>query len=164
MDELEAVGQATRQYRQTEKAHEESRKAVTASVLAALRADQRPTDVAAESPFTETYVRKLARENGIPEYLLRRYAKARGELEARLPGWRDVARAISELGVGLDDAEYVGGVLWYGLTHRGGAGNPAEQKRVITDRLTRWATRDSGDATKTAAAIGAVLDQYLPGR
>src|ERR1700746_1977917 len=45
----------------------------------------RARDVAAKSPFTETYVRKLARENSIPEYLLRRYPKARAELEARLP-------------------------------------------------------------------------------
>ncbi len=57
-------------------------------MLAAQRADERPTDVAAKSPFTEAYVRKLARENGIPEYLLRRYPKARAELESRLPGWR----------------------------------------------------------------------------
>jgi len=68
---------------------------------------------------------------------------ARAELEARLPGWRDAA-VIGGLGIGLDDAEYVGGVLWYGLTHRGGQGNPEEQKRAITDRLVRWATRDGG--------------------
>jgi hypothetical protein len=102
---------------------------VTASVLTALRAGERPTGVAAKSPLTETYVRKLARENGIPEYLLRRYPKARAELEARLPRWRETATAIGELGIGLDDAEYVGGVLWYGVTHRGGEGNPEEQKR-----------------------------------
>ena len=53
---------------------------------AALRVDQRPTDVAAKSPITETYVRRLARENGIPEYLLRRYPEAPGELDARLGG------------------------------------------------------------------------------
>jgi hypothetical protein len=164
MDELDAVGEATGRYRHTEEAHEESRKAVTAAVLAALRAGERPTDVAARSPFTETYVRRLARENGIPDYLLRRYPKARAELEARLPCWRDVASAIGELGDGLDDAEYVGGVLWHGLTHRGGAGNPAEQERVITDRLTRWATRDGGDATAVATAIRAVLSGHLPGQ
>jgi hypothetical protein len=43
-------------------------------VLAALRAGERPTDVAAKSPFTEAYVRKLARENGIPEYLVHQRA------------------------------------------------------------------------------------------
>jgi hypothetical protein len=164
MNELGVVENDTRRYRQTEAAHEESRKAVTASVLAALRAGERPTDVAAKSPFTEAYVRKLARENGIPEYLLRRYPKAPGELEARLPAWRDAAKAISELHVGLDDAEYVGGVVWYGLTHRGAEGNPDEQKRVIVDRLVRWATRDGGDASQAAAAIRTVLDEYLPGR
>ena len=56
------------------------------------------------------------------------------------------------------------GVLWYGLTHRGGEGNPAEQERVIVDRLVRWATRDGGDGGGTAAAIRSVLDEYLPGR
>lgn len=164
MDELQAVEETTRRYRQTGKAHDQSRQDVTAAVLAALRAGQRPTDVAAKSPFTEAYVRKLARINGIPEYLLRRYPKARAELEARMPGWRGAAAAISRLGIGLDDSEYVGGVLWYGLTHRGSEGNPAEQQRVITDRLTRWATRDGGNAAKTAAAIGCVLEEHLPGR
>jgi hypothetical protein len=37
-------------------------------------------------------------------------------------------------------------VLWYGLTRRGGQGNPEEQKRAITDRLVRWATRDGRDS------------------
>jgi hypothetical protein len=161
---LEAVEADTRRYRQTEEAHEHSRQAVTASVLAALRAGERPTDVAAKSPFTEAYVRRLARDNGIPEYLLRRYPKARAELEARLPRWREAAKAIGELGIGLDDGEYVGGVLWYGLTHRGGEGNPEEQKRAITDRLVRWATRDGGDSARAAAAIRSVLDQHLPRR
>jgi hypothetical protein len=164
MGELEAVEQATSQYRRTEQAHEDSRGAVTAAVLAALRAGQRPTDVAAKSPFTETYVRRLARDNGIPEYLLHRYPKARGELEARFPGWPDAAKAIGELDASLDDASYVGGVLWYGLTHRAGQGNPDEQRRVIIDRLTRWATRDGGDASSLATAIRAVLDERLPGR
>ena len=163
MNELEAVEVGTRRYERTEAEHEESRKAVTASVLRALRAGERPTDVAAKSPFTETYVRKLARENGIPEYLLRRYPKARGELEARLPAWRDAAKAIAGLDVGLDDAEYVGGVLWYGLTHRGAEGNVVEQQRVIVDRLVKWATRDGGDSSQVGRAIRAVLEEYLPG-
>jgi hypothetical protein len=164
MHPLEAVEADTRRYSRTEAAHEQSRQAVTASVLAALRAGERPTDVAAKSPFTDTYVRKLARENGIPEYLLRRYPKARAELEIRLPHWREPAAAIGGLGIGLDDAEYVGGVLWYGLTHRGSEGNPEEQKRVITDRLVRWATRDGGDASQAAAAIRSVLDEHLARR
>jgi hypothetical protein len=161
---LEAIEADTSRYRQTGAAHEQSRQAVTASVLAALQAGERPTDVAAKSPFTETYVRKLARDNGIPEYLLRRYPRARAELEARLPSWRDAATAIGGLGIGLDVAEYVGGVLWYGLTHRGGQGDPEEQKRVITDRLVRWATRDGGDSSRAAAAIRSILDEHLAWR
>jgi hypothetical protein len=164
MSELEAVERDTRRYRETEAAHEESRQAITTSVLAALRAGERPTDVAAKSPFTETYIRKLAREHGIPEYLLRRYPRARSELEARLPAWPEVAAAIGGLGIGLDDAEFVGGVLWYGLTHRGSEGNPDEQKRVIVDRLVRWSIRDGGDGAQAAAAVRSVLERYLPGR
>ena len=53
--------------------------------LACSRAGQPPTAAAAASPFSEIYVRKLARENGIPDYPLRRFPKARGELVARLP-------------------------------------------------------------------------------
>ncbi len=75
----------TCRYRDTEAAHEESRKAVTGSVLAALRAGLPPTAVAAASPYSEIYVRKLARENGIPDYPLRRFPRARGELDALLP-------------------------------------------------------------------------------
>jgi hypothetical protein len=69
-----------------------------------------------------------------------------------------------QAGIVLDDAEFVGGVLWFGLTHRGGEGSPAEQERAIMDRLVRWATRHGGDAAGAAAAIRSVLDEYLPGR
>jgi hypothetical protein len=96
--------------------------------------------------------------------LMHRYPQARAELEARLPGWRGAAAAIGGLGTGLDDAGYVGGVLWYGLAHRGGQGNPEEQRRIITDRLVRWATRDGGDSARTAAVIRSVLDEHLAGR
>ena len=53
-----------------------------------------------------------------------------------------------------------------GLALRPGArrGNPDEQKRVVADQLTRWATRDGGDGTQIADAIRTVLDQYIPGR
>jgi hypothetical protein len=57
-------------------------------------------------PWPARSLGKLARENGIPDYPLRRFLKARGELEARLPAWREAAKTI-----GLDDVEYVGGVL-----------------------------------------------------
>ena len=123
-----------------------------------------PTAVAAASPYSEIYVRKLARENGIPDYPLRRFPRARGELDALLPAWHQAAEAIAALGIGLDDTEYVGGVLWTGLTHKAAQGNPDEQKRLIADRLTRWATRDGGDAGQAAAAIWAILETYLPGR
>jgi hypothetical protein len=46
----------------------------------------------------------------------------------------------------------------------GGEGNPAGQERAIMGRLVRWATRHGGDAAGAAAAIGWVLDGYLPGR
>ena len=165
MDELEAVARDTARYRETGAAHEQSRAAVTASVLAAMRARRRPTVVAAASPFTETYVRKLARKHGIPEYLLDRYPQARAELEARMPGWREAAAALGGLDIGLDDEEFAGGVLWYGLTRPGSEASPARQERIIVDRLVRWATRDGGDAAAAAAAaaaISSVLHAYLP--
>lgn len=67
MDEHEeALKASTRRYRRTETAHEESRKAATADVLAALKAGMPPTKVVELSPFTATHVRKLARGAGIP--------------------------------------------------------------------------------------------------
>jgi hypothetical protein len=60
--ELDAT---TRRYRRTEKAHDESRQAALAAVVAALKAGARPTEVTERSPFTDTYVRRIARENGI---------------------------------------------------------------------------------------------------
>lgn len=80
-----------------------------------------------------------------------------------MPGWRDAATAIGGLVIGLDDAEYVAGMLWHGLTHRSGQGDPGEQKRVITDRLVRWAARDGVDSSRAAAAIHSVLDECLAG-
>lgn len=67
MDENEeALRASTRRYRRTEAAHEESRKAVTADVIAALKAGMKPTKVVELSPFTATHVRKLARDADIP--------------------------------------------------------------------------------------------------
>ena len=37
--------------------------------------------------------------------------------------------------------EFTGGVLWYGPTH---AGTRPVQKRIITERLVRWAARGPG--------------------
>lgn len=67
MDEHEeALRASTRRYRRTKAAHEESRKAAAADVIAALKAGLPPTLVANLSPFTATQVRKLARDAGIP--------------------------------------------------------------------------------------------------
>lgn len=62
LDKLDA---ATRRFRRTKKTHDEAREAAVAAVVAALKADARPTDVADRSPFTDTYVRRVAREHGI---------------------------------------------------------------------------------------------------
>ncbi|MBG0818189.1 hypothetical protein [Planomonospora sp. ID82291] len=64
-DPLDALDASTRRYRETEAEHEKSRTAVIADVVAALKAGQRPTDVVKHSPFTDAYVRRLAREHGI---------------------------------------------------------------------------------------------------
>jgi len=62
---LARLDQATARYRQTEDAHEQARQEVITAALDALKARERPTDVAEHSPFTDAYIRKLARENGI---------------------------------------------------------------------------------------------------
>ena len=65
-DTREALSAATRRYRRTEAAHEEARQEVINAVIAALRDGVGPTEVERLSPFTSAYIRKLARENGIP--------------------------------------------------------------------------------------------------
>lgn len=64
-DPLDVLDEATRHYRQTEEAHKEARDAAITAVVAALKAGKRPTDVAARSPFTDAYVRRVAREHGV---------------------------------------------------------------------------------------------------
>ena len=56
--------------------------------------------------------------------------------------------------------EFVGGILWLGLTNR----DPGEQKHIITGRLVDWTTRDGGGAGQAADAVRSVLDEFLPGR
>ncbi|MEQ4207319.1 hypothetical protein ABN028_11830 [Actinopolymorpha sp. B17G11] len=56
----------TRRYVASAEAHAADRRAVIEACLAALRAGVPPTEVAALSPFTAAYIRRLARENGIP--------------------------------------------------------------------------------------------------
>jgi hypothetical protein len=53
-----------------------------------------------------------------------------------------------------DDAEFVGGVLWFGLTYGGGE---ATQPSRSAPSWTAW-------SAGPAAAICSVLDEYLPGR
>lgn len=65
-DVREDLAAATRRYRQTEAAHDAARRAVIAAVVAALRAGVSPTEVQRLSPFTGAYVRKVARDSGIP--------------------------------------------------------------------------------------------------
>lgn len=158
IDDLET---ATARYHQANAVQVEARKELAAAMIAALRAGERPADVAAKSPFTETYVRRMARDNDIPEYLLSRHPQARAELEATLPCWRSVVKAIADLKVGLDDAEYVGGVLWYGLMSRGARRSTDRQKRMIVNRLTRWAVRRGCGGGDVARALNEVLDRYF---
>lgn len=65
-DPRRALGKATERFTETDRAHEEARAEVTKAVIAALRAGIGPTEVAALSPFTAAYVRKLARDHGVP--------------------------------------------------------------------------------------------------
>ena len=57
---------ATTQYRQAESALADARAAVITAMIDALRGGETPTEVAARSPFTAAYVRRLAREHGVP--------------------------------------------------------------------------------------------------
>jgi hypothetical protein len=65
-EERDQLAAATRRYRQTEAAHEQARQATIAAVLNALRGGVGPAEVERLSPFTGAYIRKLAREHGIP--------------------------------------------------------------------------------------------------
>jgi hypothetical protein len=64
-DHEQAVRQAAVRYRETEQAHDRARDDLVSAVVKALEAGERPTDVTSWSPFTATYVRKLARKHGI---------------------------------------------------------------------------------------------------
>lgn len=57
---------ATRRYRKTASDHEQARDATIEAVLAALRFGVAPVEVERLSPFTAAYIRRLAREQGIP--------------------------------------------------------------------------------------------------
>ena len=64
-DELEHLDETARAYERTGTAHEKARLAAIDAVIAALRTGHRPAEVARRSPFTDAYVRKLARQHGI---------------------------------------------------------------------------------------------------
>ncbi|MGH3277142.1 MAG: hypothetical protein ACRDNZ_22790 [Streptosporangiaceae bacterium] len=167
MNHQDTIEAGTRLYERTGAAHESARTDLVAAVLAALRDGEPPTDVAAWSPFTEAYVRKLARTNGIPGYVFRRFPRAKPWMDEQYPSWPGIARAIADLGAGLDDAEYVGGVIYLGLTHKGAENNPAEQRRMIIDRLVRWATRDGADKwrnrVRSTFCAGSLRSEQLSG-
>lgn len=63
---VSALQEAARAYRRTEALHGRSRIAAIAATLDALRAGVAPAEVERQSPFTGSYIRRLAREAGIP--------------------------------------------------------------------------------------------------
>jgi hypothetical protein len=65
-DPRDALRAAASRYRDTASDHEKARLAAIEAVLSALKAGITPTEVERLSPFTGAYVRRLARENGIP--------------------------------------------------------------------------------------------------
>jgi hypothetical protein len=65
-DARDQLAAATRRYRASEAAHEEARQEVIEAALEALRSNVTPTEVEKLSPFTGAYIRRLAREQGIP--------------------------------------------------------------------------------------------------
>lgn len=65
-DERDALIAATKRYEQSEAVHEDARQQAIQAVLAALRVGIGPTEVERLSPFTGAYIRKIARENGVP--------------------------------------------------------------------------------------------------
>jgi len=67
MDDMRReLGAATKRYEATARAHGAARDAAIEAVLRALAAGIAPTEVARLSPFTSAYIRKLAREKGMP--------------------------------------------------------------------------------------------------
>lgn len=167
-DDLDAIETAARKYRRAEKAHETARAEVVACVIAALRSGAAPGKVAKMSPFTDAYVRKLARANSIPAYEFRRHPRSREWMEKNVPNWRNAARAVAAVCPDLDDGEYVGGVIYGGLILPAMEGNPAAQRAEIVRRLTLWVTRDADgswwrtqDDYPTTHALAVAIDGAL---
>ena len=76
-EHLAALDETTRQYNAALAVLEKTREASAAAVLAALRDAVPPTTVVEKSPFTATYVRKLARGAGVPPATTRRKPQRR---------------------------------------------------------------------------------------
>ena len=67
MDELRrALTAATKRYETTARAHAAARDTAVEVVMQALQSGMAPTEVANLSPFTGAYIRRLARESGLP--------------------------------------------------------------------------------------------------
>jgi hypothetical protein len=64
-EEIDMLAAATRKFERTRKAHDAAKAEVIQAALDALRAGERPTDVADKSPFTPAYIRRIARDAGI---------------------------------------------------------------------------------------------------
>lgn len=62
---LDRLAAARNAYKATEAAHERARENALIAVVAALRAGATPGAVTAAGPFTDAYVRKIARDNDI---------------------------------------------------------------------------------------------------
>jgi hypothetical protein len=65
-DPRPSLGEASERYREADRVFEEARQAVVDAVVAALRAGIPPTEVIQLSPFSAAYVRRIARDHGIP--------------------------------------------------------------------------------------------------
>lgn len=69
-DEIQAakigLAEESRRYRRAVAAKEAAGQAAIGHALNLLRAGVGPSEVTRLSPFTDSYIRKLARENGIP--------------------------------------------------------------------------------------------------
>lgn len=72
----------TKRYRRAQTALDEAGKAAMAKALDLLRAGVAPTEVARLSPFTDSYIRKAAREAGLPPVRAPRGITAQGQMAA----------------------------------------------------------------------------------
>lgn len=63
---LAAVDRTTEEYLRTKQEHETARAASIKAALHALRIQAGPAEVARRSPFEAAYLRRIAREQGIP--------------------------------------------------------------------------------------------------